>query len=69
MRFTLQNRYRFDSLLLWPGLWSRWRYGRYLGGFSCATKAMGENTPNSALLTDALRLQLRCAHRAAKREL
>jgi len=25
-------------------------------------------TPNSALLTDALGLQLRCAHRAAKRE-
>jgi hypothetical protein len=24
--------------------------------------------PNSALLTDALGLQLRCAHRAAKRE-
>jgi hypothetical protein len=25
-------------------------------------------TPNSALLTDALGSQLRCAHRAAKRE-
>jgi hypothetical protein len=25
-------------------------------------------TPNSALLADALGLQLRCAHRAAKRE-
>jgi hypothetical protein len=53
MRFILKNRQRFDSLLLWPALWSRWLYGRCLGGFSYATKVMRENTPNSALVSDA----------------
>jgi len=50
---------------LWP---NPSRQSVYFGWLGESHLLMCTVRPNSALLTDALRLQLRCARRAAKRE-